>query len=74
MADDRSPAFPDIPTLKESGITWSFTNWFALVAPKGLPAEVRARLVAAGAKAHGSAEVQDTLKQRGFIPTWSGPE
>ena len=74
MADERSAAFPDVPTLKEAGVNWSFTNWFALVAPKGLPAEVRARLVAAGAKAHATAEVQDPLKQRGFNPMWSGPE
>ena len=74
MADERSVAFPDVPTLKESGVNWSFTNWFALVAPKGLPAEARARLIAAGAKAHATAEVQDPLKQRGFIPMWSGPE
>jgi tripartite-type tricarboxylate transporter receptor subunit TctC len=74
MADERSPAFPDVPTLKESGVNWTFTNWFALVAPKGLPAEVRARLVAAGGKAHATAEVQDPLKQRGFNPAWSGPE
>ena len=35
MADERSPAFPDVPTLKEFGVNWAFTNWFALVAPKG---------------------------------------
>ena len=70
----RSAAFPDVPTLKESGVNWSFTNWFALVAPKGLPAEVRARLIEAGAKAHAKPEVQDPLKQRGFNPNWSGPE
>ena len=74
MADERSAAFPDVPTLKESGVNWSFTNWFALVAPKGLPAEVRARLVEAGGKAHAKPEVQDPLKQRGFNPNWSGPE
>jgi tripartite-type tricarboxylate transporter receptor subunit TctC len=39
-----------------------------------LPAEGGARLVAAGAKAHATAEVQDPLKQRGFNPMWSGPE
>ena len=73
MADERSPAFPDVPTLKESGVNWTFTNWFALVAPKGLPADVKARLVAAGGKAHATAEVQDPLKQRGFNPCGPGP-
>lgn len=74
MSDQRSPAFPNIPTLKESGVNWSFTNWFALVAPKNLPPAVKARLTEAAAKAHASPEVQDPLKQRGFVPQWSGPE
>jgi tripartite-type tricarboxylate transporter receptor subunit TctC len=74
MSDARSPAFPDVPTLKEAGVDWSFTNWFALVAPKNLPAAIRARLIEAAAKAHACAAVQDPLKQRGFIPRWSGPD
>jgi tripartite-type tricarboxylate transporter receptor subunit TctC len=74
MSDTRSPAFPDVPTLKEAGINWSFTNWFALVAPKNLPAPVRARLTEAAAKVHASPEVQNPLKDRGFVPQWSGPE
>jgi tripartite-type tricarboxylate transporter receptor subunit TctC len=74
MSDARSPAFPDVTTLKEAGVNWSFTNWFALVGPKNLPAAVRQRLTDAAAKAHASAQVQDPLKQRGFIPRWSGPE
>jgi tripartite-type tricarboxylate transporter receptor subunit TctC len=74
MSDTRSPAFPDVTTLKEAGVNWSFTNWFALVAPKNLPAAVRERLTAAAAKAHASAQVQDLLKQRGFVPRWSGPD
>jgi tripartite-type tricarboxylate transporter receptor subunit TctC len=74
MSDTRSPAFPNVPTLKESGIDWSFTNWFALVAPKNLPAPVKARLTEAAAKVHASPEVQNPLKDRGFVPQWSGPE
>jgi tripartite-type tricarboxylate transporter receptor subunit TctC len=74
MSDQRSPAFPNVPTIKESGIDWSFTNWFALVAPKNLPAPVRARLTEAAAKVHASPEVQNPLKDRGFVPQWSGPE
>ena len=74
MADQRSPAFPDVPTLKELGVNWSFSNWFALVAPKGLPADVKARLVAAGEKAHATDAVQNPLKERGFNPNWMGPE
>ena len=38
-ADKRSAAFPDTPTLKESGYDVEFYVWAALLAPKGTPAE-----------------------------------
>lgn len=42
--------------------------------PKGVPADVRARLIEATAKAHASPEVQKGLKQRGITPVWESPE
>lgn len=72
MSDERSPAFPDVPTLKESGVDWSLTNWFSLCAPSGLPDDVKAKVEAAAQKAHGSAEVQDALAQRGITPLFDG--
>ena len=37
----RIPAYPDIPTFKESGYeNFNWTLWFALVAPKGIPQTV----------------------------------
>ncbi|AFK61492.1 hypothetical protein TKWG_04855 [Advenella kashmirensis WT001] len=36
--DKRSEAFPDVPTLKESGYPqFNVSSWFGLVAPKGTP-------------------------------------
>lgn len=72
MSDERSPAFPDVPTLKENGIDWSLTNWFSLCAPKGLPDDVKAKVEAAAQKAHASAAVQDALAQRGITPVFDG--
>ncbi|WP_273509946.1 tripartite tricarboxylate transporter substrate binding protein [Planktotalea frisia] len=74
MSDERSPAFPDVPTLKESGVDWSLTNWFSLCAPAGLPDDVKAKIEAAAQKAHGSAEVQDALAGRGITPLFDGSE
>ena len=75
MSEERSPAFPDVPTVKEAiGTDWSLSNWFSLVAPKGLDQEVKAKIVAAAEKAHASTEVQDALAQRGITPLWDGPE
>ena len=75
MSEERSPAFPDVPTVKEAvDIDWALSNWFSLVAPKGLDPEVKKKIVAAAEKAHGSGDVQEALAQRGITPLWDGPE
>lgn len=41
----RSPFFPDIPTISESGLTgYAFNNWHAILVPAGTPREVVQRL------------------------------
>ncbi|WP_337996796.1 tripartite tricarboxylate transporter substrate binding protein [Oleispirillum naphthae] len=45
--DERIPAFPDAETAKELGVDFTWAAWKGLIAPKGLPAAVRAKLVAA---------------------------
>ncbi|MGE8318691.1 MAG: Bug family tripartite tricarboxylate transporter substrate binding protein [Comamonas sp.] len=43
--DKRSPVLPDVPTLAESGIQGAEVySWQGLAAPKGLPADVKAKL------------------------------
>ena len=74
MADARIAGFPDVPTLKESGVDWSYANWFALVAPKGLPPEIEKRVLEAGSRAHARPEVQKLMLARGIVPNWDGPE
>lgn len=74
MSDERSPAFPDVPTLKESGIDWSLTNWFSLCAPAGLPDDVKAKIEIAAKEAHSSAAVQEALAQRGISPLFDGAQ
>lgn len=74
MLDERSPTFPDVPTVKEAiGADWSYANFFALVAPKGIDPEARKELLDAAAKAHAKPEVQKALKSRGITPVWDEP-
>ncbi len=41
----RSPLLPDVPTLEESGIKGvTVYSWQAVAAPKGLPADIKAKL------------------------------
>lgn len=44
LADQRSPGFPDIPTVRESGYPVSAGSYGGVLAPAGLPAAMRARL------------------------------
>ncbi|MFK7966694.1 MAG: Bug family tripartite tricarboxylate transporter substrate binding protein [Burkholderiaceae bacterium] len=74
MSEERSPAFPDVPTLKESGVDFALTNWFSLCAPKGLPADVKAKITAAAKEGANSKDVLDALSKRGITPLFDGPE
>jgi tripartite-type tricarboxylate transporter receptor subunit TctC len=39
------PQFRDMPTVSESGLPgFQFNSWFAILAPKGTPAEITHRL------------------------------
>jgi len=44
MSEARLPAFPDIPTLKESGINWVSSGWVTVSAPAGLPPDIKEKL------------------------------
>jgi tripartite-type tricarboxylate transporter receptor subunit TctC len=73
MTAERPPTFPDIPTTKENGLDWTFQNWFALVAPKGIPQDRRQKLFAAAERAMARPEVQSAMKARGITPMWDKP-
>lgn len=44
FTDERLAAMPDLPTMKEEGYPLNFSIWVGIVAPKGTPEEVIARL------------------------------
>jgi len=71
MASQRAALFPNVPTLKEStGSEWATGAWRGIAAPKGLPANVAARLEASVKKAYDSKEYKDFMAQRGFGMLW----
>ena len=74
MAEARMAALPEAPTLRESGLDWSYATWFSLVAPRGIPEPVRAALLAAAERAHARTEVREQMRARGIEPVWDGPE
>lgn len=44
MSDQRVKEFPDAPTTKEAGVDFEWAAWKGVIAPLGLPPEVRAKL------------------------------
>jgi len=64
MSAERMKDYPNIPTLIELGYDFTFTDTFMLSAPKGVPADVVAKLSAAIKKAIEDPEVQKTLHDK----------
>lgn len=63
MASQRLAAWPDVPTFAQAGIAGLDAVPVALVAPKGLPAPVRARLEAACRDAVASPAFKDMAEK-----------
>ena len=60
----RLPQMPEVPTFKEGGLPeFDLAIWNGVVAPKGLPAPVSARLVEAMSSLIDSQEFKDRLSQ-----------
>ena len=67
----RSSVMPDVPTMAESGYPgYELNAWIALVAPRGLPPEVKARLGKALAALMADADTQEKMKTAGFEPDY----
>jgi tripartite-type tricarboxylate transporter receptor subunit TctC len=67
----RSSLLPDVPTIAESGYPgFDMGSWAALVGPKGMPADVKARLSKALETVMAMPAVQEKLKTMGFEPDY----
>jgi tripartite-type tricarboxylate transporter receptor subunit TctC len=63
----RHPQFPDVPTIGESGLPgFTFTSWFAVVAPAGTPQDIIVRLNAEISRALAAPDVREKLTTQGF--------
>jgi tripartite-type tricarboxylate transporter receptor subunit TctC len=72
LGKDRTPAFPDVPTIKEAiGADYQAGAWRGIVAPAGLPDDIRDRLIEALAIVYKSTEYQSTMAERGFGVVWA---
>ena len=71
----RSPLLPDVPTLAEAGVKGvDVYSWQALVAPKGLPADVKKSLHAATVGALNDPQIRERFTALGFEIIANTPE
>jgi tripartite-type tricarboxylate transporter receptor subunit TctC len=67
----RLKALPDVPTMGEAGYpNVELSSWFALMAPKDLPAPVRQKLEKTLADVLASPEMRAKLVDVGLQPNW----
>lgn len=71
----RLPAFPDTPTIAESGFPgFEAVAWVALAAPAGTPREIRDRINAETVKAIRSPDFAERMAAVGAVPRPSTPD
>lgn len=69
----RSPALPNVPTLEESGIKHADVDlrfWFSVFGPKGLPADVTAKIQQAIQTALADPQLSERLKGLDITPEY----
>jgi tripartite-type tricarboxylate transporter receptor subunit TctC len=70
MADKRLELFPDVPTLKELGVNWSFGVWRGVLVPKGTPDNVVAILEKSLEKAYKNPKFKELMDKSGLGMVW----
>jgi tripartite-type tricarboxylate transporter receptor subunit TctC len=71
----RSPLLPDVPTMEESGVkNLTVYSWQAVAAPKGLPADIKAKLQSAIVAGLNDPQVKPKLLELGFEIVGNSPE
>ena len=70
----RLASLPDVPTVAEQGMPGlAISNWFALMAPAKLPADVTATLAAALSEALAAPDIRASLGELGLVIQPSPP-
>jgi tripartite-type tricarboxylate transporter receptor subunit TctC len=73
--DKRSSLLPELPTVQEAaGFPFNTSGWYGMVAPRGTPPAIVARLHDAIVRALAKPELKDSLAKLGVEPVGSSPE
>jgi tripartite-type tricarboxylate transporter receptor subunit TctC len=71
---ERSPVFPELPTVASLYPGFSNYNWYGIFLPTGVPKDISQRLLAEFTAALKSPEVRDFIAREGGTPIASTPE
>jgi tripartite-type tricarboxylate transporter receptor subunit TctC len=75
LSEERSPAFPDVPTMKELGHpNLVVDTWYGVFAPAGTPPDIVARLNAEVNALLNLPETAQAFAQQGLVPVVDKPE
>ena len=65
--EKRNPAFPEAPTMRELGFDVTSGVYYPIVAPKGLPKDVKEKIFKAAKAALTDRALSDEVRSRGFV-------
>ncbi len=75
LSEERSPAFPDVPTMRELGHPGLVVDtWYGLFAPAGTPPEIVAKLNAEVNALLELPEIQEALAKQGLKAVMDRPQ
>jgi len=74
FSDERMPAFPDVPTVKEKGQDFSYYNQRAVVGAPGMSAEAAGYYQKLFKTIYDSDEWQGYMKSASLSPLWMSPD
>ena len=72
--EERDPAFPEVPTLKESGFDVIMDLFRGISLPKGVDKKIIKKLENAFKEASQSEQFKDIAKKKGFNISFMGPK
>jgi tripartite-type tricarboxylate transporter receptor subunit TctC len=75
MSPERSGAFPEVPTMKEIGLSeLEVETWYGAFAPAGTPAPIVRKINADINSLLKDAQVREVLEKQGMVPRGGPPE
>jgi tripartite-type tricarboxylate transporter receptor subunit TctC len=74
FSDKRNQEYPDVPTIKEKGMSLFAGGWMAFAGPKGLPTEIAGKLTKLLKEAAAADEAKALFKTMGWEYEYRSPD